>query len=135
MRRFIIALAATALALSFFASCSDSTQDKVNDAAQSVKEDAENAAGTVSANAVAQSLRAALKAKDLPNGTTERNVSVLRDAVRDLPGDPDVTGIEDRDGDGKDDDGKVQVNVGDQSACLTISRDGKDTNVDNGKCT
>jgi outer membrane murein-binding lipoprotein Lpp len=39
----------------------------------------------------------------------------------DLPGDPDVSGIEDTDGDGVDDDGKVQISVDDSSACVTVS--------------
>jgi hypothetical protein len=133
MRRFIAALAATAFAFSFFAACSEDTQDDIGDAAESVREDVEDAAGSAGARGVAVSLQGALEAKDIPQGESERSVSVLEDVVRDLPGDPDVTGIEDSDGDGEDDDGKVQVNVEDQSACLTIAADGN-TEVDGGRC-
>jgi hypothetical protein len=133
MRRFVAALAVMWFTAMLVA-CSDETEDKVRDAAESVREDAENVAGRGAARVLAEELRAGLKAKDLPSGQTERDVAVLNAVVRDLPGDPDITGIEDGDGDGKDDDGKVEAHVGDQAACLTISEDGKDTDVENGAC-
>jgi hypothetical protein len=135
MRRFLAALAATWFAVMALVACSDDTQDKVEDAASSVREDAENIAGKGAAFVLAQELRAALKAKDLENGETERDVSVLNAVVQDLPGDPDITGIEDGNGDGKDDDGKVEAHVSDQTACLTISEDGKETDVKDDACT
>jgi hypothetical protein len=134
MTRRVVALLVAAAAMFSFGACSDETKSKVKDAAKSAREDAANAAGTAAAYTEAQALRAALKAKDLKQGQTERDVSVLNQVVRDLPGDPKVTGIKDGNGDGKDDDGKVEVHVGDQAACLTISADGKDTNVDKGAC-
>jgi hypothetical protein len=135
MRRFTLALAATWFAFSFFAACSDDTQDDLRDAAEGVREDVEDAAGTAGARGLAEQLRVALMAKDIPEGQSERHVAVLEDVIADLPGDADsYSGVEDGDGDGVDDDGKVQADVEDQSACLTISEDGNDLNVDNGEC-
>jgi hypothetical protein len=129
MRRFVAALVATWFAFSVLASCSDDAKDKVKDVASTVQDKV----GEAGAGALAEALRGALAAKDLPKGQTERDVDVINQVVRDLPGNPDFTGIEDANGDGKDDDGKVQANVGDQSACLNISASG-DMNVDGGAC-
>jgi hypothetical protein len=134
MARRVVASVVVAVACLSFGACSDDTKDKVKDAAKSVREDAENAAGTAAAYGVAQSFRAAIKAKDLPDGTTARDVSVLNDVARDLPGDPDIRGITDSDGDGKDDDGRVEVHVGGQAACVTINADGSDTKVEKDAC-
>ena len=56
---------------------------------------------------------------------------MINDTIADLPGDADFTGVDDSDGDGKDDDGKVQANVNEHAACLRIEADGN-TNVDRG---
>ena len=133
MRRFFAALAVLWFTAGLVA-CSDETTESIEESAREAREDAENAAGATAARVVAEELRAALKLKDLGEGLTERHVSVLNEVVNDLPGDPEITGIDDGDGDGKDDDGKVEAHVDDQSACLTISEDGKDTNIENGPC-
>lgn len=75
----------------------------------------------VSARVVAEATRATLVADDLDEGEQESDVAVLREAVEDLPGEPEVTGIEDTDGDGRDDDGKPEVHTDDEVACLSIS--------------
>jgi hypothetical protein len=59
-------------------------------------------------------------------------VADLESVASDLPQDPEVTGIEDRDDDGLDDDGKVQITVGDSSACVTVS--GSSVDVADGTC-
>jgi hypothetical protein len=124
----------SALLLVLFAGCSDDTEDKVDDAAQSVREDAEDAAGSAAARATAESMRADLLANDLPENQTVRDVAVLQQTADDLPGDVQLSGVADADGDGKDDDGKVQVDVGDQSACLTVADNG-DVDVSGGACS
>jgi hypothetical protein len=129
MRRFVAASVAIWFAFSVLASCSDDTNDKLKNVASTVQDKT----GQVAADALAEALRGALAAKDLPKGQTERNVDVIDQVVRDLPGNPNFTGIEDANGDGKDDDGTVQANVGDQSACLHIANDGN-MNVDSGAC-
>jgi len=129
MRRCVAVLVVTGLALAVLAGCSDDTKDKVKRVASTVQE----SAGEAGAVALAEALRGALAAKDLPQGQTERDVDVIDQVVRDLPGDPDFTGIKDADGDGVDDDGKVQANLGDSAACLNIAQNG-DMNVDKGAC-
>ena len=110
----------------------DDTQDKIDDAADAVREDAEDAIGEGSAVALAEALRAALEAKEATDSNISLvDVDVINDTIGDLPGDADFTGVEDSDGDGKDDDGKVQANVNEHAACLRIEPDGN-TNVDRG---
>jgi len=60
-------------------------------------------------------------------------VVIIEAAVRDLPGDPEVSGIEDADGDGRDDDGNVNVRVDDESACVTVHDNGE-VNVSDDAC-
>lgn len=137
---------AFALALLLGASaCSDDTNDKVSDAADSVgsdvsdaagdiREDAEDGAGAVGARTQAEALRASLKGNDTANAEGVRSVAAINEAAADLPGDVEVTGVDDADGDGLDDDGRVQVDQGDQSACVILPAEGEDTTVENGAC-
>jgi hypothetical protein len=115
-----------------FAACGDS-KDDVDDAVDSAREKAEDVAGAVTARTAAEAVRAALQAEDLAPNQTVRDVTVLQEAVKDIPGDPKVTGIDDADGDGKDDDGKVQVVVGDQTACVAVEDNG-DISVSSDSC-
>ena len=125
--------------------CSDDTNDKVSDAADSVgsdvsdaagdiREDAEDGAGAVGARTQAEALRASLKGNDTADAEGVRSVAAINEAATDLPGDVEVTGVEDTDGDGLDDDGRVQVDQGDQSACVILPAEGEDTTVENGAC-
>jgi hypothetical protein len=111
------------------AACDDDTredvQDEVDDAVDSARERAEDAAGSVGARAAAEAMRASLQGRDLESDQTVRDVEVLENTAGDLPGDPTVSGIEDADGDGRDDDGKVQFTVGDQEACVTVDDNGE----------
>ncbi len=100
------------------AACSSSAKSSLNQAG---------------ARAAAEAARGVLKSKHLSEGQTVRSVSVLRDAVDKVPGSPQVTGITDSNGDGKDDDGKVQFTVGDQHACLT-AKDNGNVDVTDGMC-
>lgn len=125
--------------------CSDDTNDKVSDAADSVgsdvsdaagdiREDAEDGAGAVGARTQAEALRASLKGNDTADAEGVRSVAAINEAATDLPGDVEVTGVDDTDGDGLDDDGRVQVDQGDQSACVILPAEGEDTTVENGAC-
>jgi hypothetical protein len=131
MKRIAIFVLA-GLMLIVVAACGDS-DDSAEDAVDSALEQAEDVAGSVTARAAAEAVRAALQAEDLDANETVRDVAVLQEAVADVPGDPTVTGIEDTDGDGKDDDGKVQVEVGDQTACVTVQDNG-DVSVSSDSC-
>lgn len=121
-----MAVAALSLGL---AACDDDTRDELADDARDVGEQVEDATGEASARAVAETLRGAIVADDLDGGASRRDVRVLEESIADLPGDPEVTGIDDGDGDGRDDDGVVEVRVGDQRACLQIAEPGADDDV------
>ena len=79
-------------------------------------------------------MRGGAQAQDLDNGKTLRDVDVLRENANDVPGDPAVEGIVDTDGDGKDDDGKVELRVGDQAACVIVSTNNK-VSVESDACS
>lgn len=127
-RAFLMALAVVGLVAA--GACDDDTRDKAEETVQSAKEKA----GEAGARATAEAFRASLKAQDddVPGGV--RNVEVLREAAKDLPGDPEITGIDDVNGDGRDDDGHVQAKVGDQKACITVPETGDDVDVAGGAC-
>jgi hypothetical protein len=87
------------------------------------------------ARASAEVFRVSLKAQDTKDETGGvRNIEALREAADDLPGDPNVIGIRDGDGDGVDDDGFVAVRVDDQFACITLPESGEDIDVSRGRC-
>ena len=109
--------------------CSEDAQQKAEDALEAAKEDVENAADDTAARAQAEVFRTALRAADLDNDDDRRRIEVLEDAADEL-GDDVVVGIEDDDGDGRDDDGLVQVESNDQSACVRIAKDGDVTVTD-----
>jgi len=122
--------------------CSDETNDKVKSAAESAKDDAQDAideAGKDASSAVdsagargaAEYVRGRVKAAD---DQDPRSVKLLQGYADDLPSQAKVTGIDDQDGDGLDDDGKVQFTVGDTSSCLTIPKTGTDTQVSDDAC-
>jgi len=123
MKLLIASVAMAALALG---ACSDSN-------GKNAREQVEDAVGGAGAHAAAESMRVALEAHDLKAGQTLRDVDVLRENADDVPGDPKVSGITDSNRDGKDDDGKVELTVGDQSACLVVN-DQNDVSVDDDTC-
>lgn len=98
--------------------CGDdkSVADKTRDAANEVRTKADEALARGQAEAFRERL------KDLANGdsTKWRDMALLRQTAKDLPGTPDVSGITDDNGDGKDDDGHVEVVVNDSRACIAI---------------
>ncbi|HUP72023.1 MAG TPA: hypothetical protein VM282_03150 [Acidimicrobiales bacterium] len=73
------------------------------------------------------------RAKDLVRqGESLDSMSVLQEAARDLPRSPTVTGLSDTNGDGRDDDGKVQIEVDDSFACVVVT--GTDIDVSSTRC-
>jgi hypothetical protein len=81
-----------------------------------------------------EAMRAELKATQLKDGQTIRDLSVLHSAAANLPGSPAVTGLVDAaNHDGKDDDGKVDIAVGAQHACVTTNDNGR-VDVTDGAC-
>jgi hypothetical protein len=125
------------LALSALGGCSKKTSDAIGKAAKSAANDAKNALGTASANAAAQAFRADLKVRSEKNKKSARGVNLLRQVAKDTTGvmsGATITGITDTNKDHRDDDGKVQIEVAKKFACVTISSDGTNTTVSNGKC-
>lgn len=120
---------AMCLALGLLVGCGDDEPDDGSGAGDDVEEVAESAG----ARAVAEAVRAALVAEDLDEAEHESDVAVLQEAVEDIPGEPDVTGIEDADGDGRDDDGKVEIHVDSEVACLSVQSSGR-VDVTGGEC-
>jgi hypothetical protein len=124
-------LALAAVGLISGGACDDDSRDKAEKAVEDVKEKA----GEAGARATAEAFRASLKTQDTEDAAGGlRNVEALRAAAEDLPGDPEIGGIADDDGDGRDDDGYVQVNVGDENACVTLPESGDDIDVSGGAC-
>ena len=105
----------------------DSTADRARDAAGEV----DNAVDAGIARGQAEIFRQ--RAKDLVRqGESLDSMSVLQEAARDLPRTPTVTGLGDANGDGRDDDGKVQIAIDDSFACVVVS--GADINVSGARC-
>jgi hypothetical protein len=97
------------------------------------RNDIERVADSAGARSVAEALRVSLLAQDLRDDQHVDDVSIIQAAVDDLPGDPEVSGVEDADGDGRDDDGKIGVRVDDEAACVTVHANGE-VNVSGDAC-
>jgi hypothetical protein len=128
--RLVPVAAVMAAAALLVGACGD---DEDGDAGGEIEREAGDLVEGAGARAVAEALRATLVSEDL--GATEHalDIPVIQEAVADLPGSPDVTGIEDADGDGQDDDGRIQVEVEDEAACIDIAENGE-TDVSGGAC-
>src|SRR5919106_6011373 len=121
-RRRLALFASVALAV-LTAGCGDDDDagdDDDNDAEELI-EDIEDLAEGAGARGIAEGLRLSLLTEDEED---RRTVSAIRDAADPLPGEPEVAGIEDGDGDQRDDDGTIEVRVEDEAACVSISGDG-----------
>lgn len=135
--RFTLALFLVVFGAAFIAACSSDAEDAVDDVqetADSLQDEAADEVGEAGARAAAEAYRAALKADDGGDEAGLRSVAVLEENVTDLPGDPEVVGIEDGDGDGLDDDGNVEFVVGDAIACVSVPETGDEVDVTDGAC-
>ena len=114
----------------------DDVSRQAGQALDEARQQAQEAAGAVEqagdragARTVAEAIRAALVVENLEAGQNLRDVDVLREAVADVPGDPQVSGIDDANGDGRDDDGQIEIAVDGERACLTLPDGGGDIDV------
>jgi hypothetical protein len=113
------------------AACSDDASDTAGDAIDEVEE----RVGEAGARAGAEAFRVTLREQDADGAAGGlRTIEILQTAADDLPGDPEITGIEDGNGDGIDDDGYVQFVVGDESACVMVPESGDEIDVTGGAC-
>lgn len=135
-RRPTLAIAALLLLLVplMSAGCSDDTQDDARDALEGAAEDANQALDTGGAVAVASALQGAIEADERADDEGPRSMAVIQENIDDLPGEPEIVGVADDDGDGVDDDGRVEVRVDDQAACLTLGDVGEDADIDDEAC-
>ncbi|HEX6311490.1 MAG TPA: hypothetical protein VF152_07655 [Acidimicrobiia bacterium] len=131
MRSARIGLVVLATAALLAGSACDDAQDE----AEETVEEVEEKAGEAGARAGAEAFRASLKAQETDDDAGGvRAIEPLRAAAEDVPGGADVTGITDSNGDGVDDDGYVQVEVGDERACVTLPETGDEIDVSGGAC-
>jgi hypothetical protein len=131
---FVVALLGSLLVASVLGGCSSETKQKVKEGAKSIQSDISSDVDKASARATAEALRLSLKNNKDADTKGVRSVEVLNQAVKDLPGDPTVTGIVDANGDGMDDDGLLQVDQDGQSACITLPPTGEEIDVTSGAC-
>jgi hypothetical protein len=102
------------------------------DEAEEAIEEVQEKAGEAGARGAGEAFRISVKAEE--GDGSLRSVKTLQAAVDNLPGDPDIRGIHDGDGDGLDDDGYVQFNVSDQTACVKLPKSGDNVDVSGGDC-
>ena len=133
--------AALLLGAGGLAACSDDDQDEARDRAEEIADDAreraEEATATATARATAEAIRAGLKANGTADDEGVRSMKAIEEVledVEDAPGEPEITGVEDADGDGMDDDGRIQVTSGDAESCVILPEEGEDTTVEQGAC-
>ena len=126
-RRSAMLLTGFPLAVALVAGCVEDERD------EAVEETEEFTAAT-EAETVAEALRAAVLAEDLDEDEHADDVLVLRAAVEKLPGNPDIGGIDDDDGDGRDDDGRIEVHVDDDAACVSFVDDRDELRVTDDAC-
>jgi hypothetical protein len=105
------------------------------DEAEEVGEDVQEGVEGATARTAAEGFRVAVRAQDTDDETGGvRNIDALNSAADDVPGDPDIVGIEDTTGDGIDDDGLVEIRVGDQRACVELPESGNEIDVTGDPC-
>lgn len=118
--------ATLATAILLLGACGD--DEDVDDARQ----DAEGLVNQSAVRVQAEAFRGLLKTKGDGDAVKYVSMTVLQDALDDLPGDVTSSGLADTNNDGRDDDGRVQLEVNGEKACVSIT--GTDTTVSNGAC-
>lgn len=138
MRTTAGAMAIVAALALLTAGCSD---DQTKHDANDIQDDLEEAADDVGSAIDDASARVAAEAFAVAVDTDEeaadrgaRDTGVIEENVDDLPGEPEVTGVEDSDDDGQDDDGLVGFVVNDEESCVELAADSGEASVLDGPC-
>lgn len=128
-RRAGIATAAVAALL--LGACGDDNSDDAANRARDAAGQIDDAVDAGIARTQAEILRQ--RAKDLVRqGESLDSMSVLQEAARDLPRSPTVSGLNDGNGDGRDDDGKLQITIDESHSCVIVT--GGDIDVTSNRC-
>jgi hypothetical protein len=116
---------ALALLVPVVSACGDdqSVEDQASDAASDAAGAVDEKVDEGLARGQAEILRERIKDAADGDETLWPTITVIETAVADLPSDPEVTGVQDTDGDGADDDGKIGVAIDESNACVTITAD------------
>ncbi len=117
----------TAVGALMLVSCGDDAPD-----AGQIADQAGDLASQSAVRVQAETLRGVIKERGDGDAAKYRSISMLSGAVDDLPGDTTVSGLDDRDGDGQDDDGKLELVINGERACVAI--EGTNTTVTSGAC-
>ena len=128
-RKKWIALAATSAL--WLSACGDDSSSTAADKAREAAGEVDRAVDAGLARAQAEIFRQ--RAQDLVRqGEPLDSMSVLQEAARDLPRNPTVTGLGDANGDGRDDDGTLEITIDDSHSCVRVS--GTDMKVTSAAC-
>ena len=127
-KKWIALVASAALLLG---ACGDDSSTTAADNARDAASEVDNAVDAGLARTQAEIFRQ--RAKDLVRqGEPLDSMSVLQEAARDLPRNPTVTGLGDANGDGRDDDGKLEISIDQSHSCVRIA--GTDIDVTSAAC-
>jgi hypothetical protein len=121
----------TTIGLMFIGACGDDSSDTAADRARDAAGEVDDAVDAGIARTQAELFRQ--RAQDLVRqGEALDSMSVLQEAARDLPRSPTITGLGDSNGDGRDDDGKLEITIDESHACVIIV--GTDIDVTSARC-
>jgi hypothetical protein len=128
-KSWIVIAAAGALSLG---ACGDDSSSTAADRARDAAGEVDDAVDAGLARTQAEIFRQ--RAKDLVRqGEPLDSMSVLQEAARDLPRSPTITGLGDTNGDGRDDDGKLQITIDESHSCVVVA--GSDIDVTSARCS
>ena len=145
VRRLAAVAVAGLILVPLATACSEETKQNAKETADNLEDDAQKNADELGAEldqtgaeararVAAEDLRARIKANTTTTTLGPRSMVAITESIPAVVGTPEVVGAADADGDGLDDDGKVQVNIDGASACLTLPATGDDTTVEGGAC-
>jgi hypothetical protein len=117
------------------AGCSDDDDDgDVSDTLEDIGSEIDQEIDEASASGMAEAFVALIENDDRAADAGVRDMTVISENLDDMPGEPEVTGVEDSDGDGLDDDGYLTFVVDDEQQCVELAAEGTDAETLDGAC-